>query len=206
MQGAADVNREAFEEAESRPPQFHPPSPSNPNSHCTSLFPGNQLLDWGKGRRWYSISGLWITVPCSVFFLWWFGCLAGWVAGRRRNVLLSRPQHWGADWKTGTRGCWVITRPRGCLFKPKSCLDYCTVIVLQLRGSKDRELEIERRKKRGKAQEKERSTRGGGQAGREKGERRSGLCHPSFPVNYTNNKKKGGSPVEQKREQCRDKP
>lgn len=132
MQGSADVNREAFEEAESRPPQFHPSTRADPNSHCTSLFPGNQLLDWIEGRRWYSISGLWITVPCSVFFLWWFGCLTGWVAGRRRNVLLSGPQHWGTDWKTWTGGCWVITWPRGCLFKPKSCLGYCIVIVLQL--------------------------------------------------------------------------
>lgn len=52
---------------------------------------------------------------------------------------------------------------------------------------KGRELEKGRREKRGSQKEKERVIVGGGEAGRETGERRSGQCHPSFPGNSTNN-------------------
>lgn len=145
QQGAADVNKGAFEGAESEPTWFH----RIPSQH-TRLLPGNQLLDWGEGRRWYSISGLWITVPCSVFFLWWFGWLSNWEGAQRRNVLRSWPQHWGTDLETGTEGCCAITWPRGCLFKPKSCLDYCPQTLLlycSCMRHKGRELEMGRAKK-----------------------------------------------------------
>lgn len=133
-----------------------PPSLPDMRSHPTSPLPGNQLLDWGEGRRWYSISGLWITVPCSVFFLWWFGCLAGWLAEgltgcMRRKVLWSGPQCRGTDWETWTGGCWVSTWPKGCLFKPKTCLDCCTQTLLlycSCMRHKGRELEGDRKRKR----------------------------------------------------------
>lgn len=107
--------------------------------------------------------------------VWLPGWLAERLAGRmRRNVLWSGPQCWGTEWETGTGGCWVITWPRGCLFKPKSCLDYCTQTLLlycSCKRHKSRELEVGRRKKRGRQKEKE-SYRRRGRRG--KGERRSG--------------------------------
>lgn len=45
-------------------------------------------------------------------------------------MLWSWPQLQGTDWETGRGGYWAVTWPRGCLFKPKSCLDYCTQILL----------------------------------------------------------------------------
>lgn len=61
--------------------------------------------------------------PMVVLAAW----LAEWLAGCMwRNVLWSGAQHR----ETGTGGCWVITWPQGCLFKLKSCLDYCSQTLL----------------------------------------------------------------------------
>ena len=81
----------------------------------------------------------------------------------------------GTDWETGTGGCWVITWPRGCLFKPKSCLDYCTQTLLLCRSCmrhKGRELEIGRTTRRGSEEGKERAIIGGGE---KEGRKRQGL-------------------------------
>lgn len=110
--------------------------------------------------------------------VWLPGWLSGW-QGARGGMCCG----WTGR-ETGTGGCWVITWPRGCLFKPKSCLDYCTQTLLlycSCMRHKGREMEIGGRKKqRGSRREKERVIV-------RRGRRRSGQCHPSFPGNSTNN-------------------
>ena len=84
----------------------------------------------------------------------------------------------------GLLGYYVAS---GCLFKPKSCLDYYTQTLLLCSSCmrhKGKVLEIGRRKKRGSQKGKERVIMGGGS--RKNG--RSGQCHPSFLGNGTNNK------------------
>lgn len=99
QRGAADVNREALWRSKVLASLVAPPS--LPAHKSASRKPAVGL---GEGRRWYSISGLWITAPCSVFFLWWFGWLSSWQDAHRRNVFWSWPQLWRTDWETGIGG------------------------------------------------------------------------------------------------------
>lgn len=149
------------------------PSLHSPNSHHTSA---SRKPAVGLGRReemiFYIRAVNHSSMLCIFPMVVW---LPGWLAERlagcvRRNVLWSGPQCLGTDWKTGKGGCWVITWPRGCLFKPKSCLDYCTQTLLlccSCMRHEGRELEIGRRKKRGSQKGKERVM--GGRSGKREG-------------------------------------
>lgn len=95
--------------------------------------------------------------PRSVFFL----LTAVWLSGAERATgqlgggMRCGSWNLGTEGLTGrlwTKGCWAITRPRGCLFKAKSCLDCCPQTLLlycSCMRHKGTELEIGRRRRQG---------------------------------------------------------
>ncbi len=107
-----------------------PPQPELPPHKSASRKPAV-----GVGRKEEVIFYIRAVNHSSMLCIFPMVVLAAWLTERlagcmRRNVLWNWPLHWGTDWETETGGCWVITWPRGCLFKPKSCLDYCTQTLL----------------------------------------------------------------------------
>lgn len=131
-----------------------------------------------------------------MFFLWWCGWPAERLAGcTRRNVL------WSLAGRLGHGARWVITWPQGCLFKPKSCLDYCSQTLLLYCSCiihKGTDLESGRRTERGSPKWKERFImRGGGRSGKREGKEEVWIMSALLPMKQHKQQMKESSGAEE---------